>query len=118
MTSIVKIRNLASILDAKDKKVAFGLIDKRDFATLKELIDSIVIKEEIKLASAKPEELNALNDKLEQYVQLQYEVNVYAAQFDPEPEEDVNAFDLDYTEEDDRDYYDRMYYMRIAKQNE
>lgn len=96
MSKIIdNIRTLLSSLPSKDVSYGNNFLNGRDFESLKELVDSAIIRTKKNLNSEEPRE-EYINVDLDRLSALQAEVNVYLLQLRlPETEE-----------KEEEDYYD------------
>ena len=93
------IRTLLTSLPSKDVHFGNMFLDNRNFESLKELVDSAIIRTKKNIRSEHPkEEYTSVN--LDRLTTLQAEVEVYLLQLElPEIEEEEE-------EEEEEDYYD------------
>ena len=82
-----RIRTLISSLPEKDVPLGHKFLDKRDFDSLKELVDSAMYKVKKSQRSENPKEIYA-KISLEDLSRLKSEVDMYIIQIEPLSEED------------------------------
>ena len=92
-TQIETIRRLIVYLPKRDIQLGYKFLNRRDFDSLKELIDSAIYKVEKNLASENPKD-EYINLDLDMMNELQQEVYLYAINFElPDNEDDYNNYD-------------------------
>lgn len=92
-TQIETIRRLIVYLPKKDIQLGYKFLNRRDFDSLKELIDSAIYKVEKNLASENPKD-EYINLDLDMMNELQQEVYLYAINLElPDNEDDYNNYD-------------------------
>lgn len=86
--TLEKIKSLIEVLPQKDISYGYKFLEKRDFESLKELVDSAIYKLKKKLKSDEFEG-GCLDTQLLQLNELQVEVNSYMSYLDiPEDNQD------------------------------
>ena len=92
-TQIETIRRLIVYLPKRDIQLGYKFLNRRDFDSLKELIDSAIYKVEKNLASENPKD-EYINLDLDMMNELQQEVYLYAINLElPNNEDDYNNYD-------------------------
>ena len=92
-TQIETIRRLIVYLPKRDIQLGYKFLNRRDFDSLKELIDSAIYKVEKNLASENPKD-EYVNLDLDMMNELQQEVYLYAINLElPDNEDDYNNYD-------------------------
>ena len=92
-TQIETIRRLIVYLPKRDIQLGYKFLNRRDFDSLKELIDSAIYKVEKNLASENPKD-KYINLDLDMMNELQQEVYLYAINLElPDNEDDYNNYD-------------------------
>ena len=92
-TQIETIRRLIVYLPKRDIQLGYKFLNRRDFDSLKELIDSAIYKVEKNLASEKPKD-EYISLDLDMMNELQQEVYLYAINLElPDNEDDYNNYD-------------------------
>ena len=92
-TQIETIRRLIAYLPKRDIQLGYKFLNRRDFDSLKELIDSAIYKVEKNLASENPKD-EYINLDLDMMNELQQEVYLYAINLElPDNEDDYNNYD-------------------------
>ena len=92
-TQIETIRRLIVYLPKRDIQLGYKFLNRRDFDSLKELIDSAIYKVEKNLASENPKD-EYINLDLDMMNELQQEVYLYAINLElPDNEDDYNNYD-------------------------
>ena len=92
-TQIETIRRLIVYLPKRDIQLGYKFLNRRDFDSLKELIDSAIYKVEKNLASENPKD-EYINLDLDMMNELQQEVYLYAINLQlPDNEDDYNNYD-------------------------
>ena len=92
-TQIETIRRLIVYLPKTDIQLGYKFLNRRDFDSLKELIDSAIYKVEKNLASENPKD-EYINLDLDMMNELQQEVYLYAINLElPDNEDDYNNYD-------------------------
>ena len=92
-TQIETIRRLIVYLPKRDIQLGYKFLNRRDFDSLKELIDSAIYKVEKNLASENPKDEYIKLD-LDMMNELQQEVYLYAINLElPDNEDDYNNYD-------------------------
>ena len=90
---IETIRRLIVYLPKRDIQLGYKFLNRRDFDSLKELIDSAIYKVEKNLASENPKD-EYINLDLDMMNELQQEVYLYAINLElPDNEDDYNNYD-------------------------
>ncbi len=80
-------------LPKRDIQLGYKFLNRRDFDSLKELIDSAIYKVEKNLASENPKD-EYINLDLDMMNELQQEVYLYAINLElPDNEDDYNNYD-------------------------
>ena len=92
-TQIETIRRLIVYLPKRDIQLGYKFLNRRDFDSLKELIDSAIYKVEKNLASENPKD-EYINLDLDMMNELQQEVYLYAINLElPDNEDDYSNYD-------------------------
>ena len=92
-TQIETIRRLIVYLPKRDIQLGYKFLNRRDFDSLKELLDSAIYKVEKNLASENPKD-EYINLDLDMMNELQQEVYLYAINLElPDNEDDYNNYD-------------------------
>ena len=92
-TQIETIRRLIVYLPKRDIQLGYKFLNRRDFDSLKELIDSAIYKVEKNLASENSKD-EYINLDLDMMNELQQEVYLYAINLElPDNEDDYNNYD-------------------------
>ena len=92
-TQIETIRRLIVYLPKRDIQLGYKFLNRRDFDSLKELIDYAIYKVEKNLASENPKD-EYINLDLDMMNELQQEVYLYAINLElPDNEDDYNNYD-------------------------
>ena len=97
-----RIRVLISSLPERDIPLGHKFLDKRDFDSLKELVDSAMYKVKKSQRSENPKEIYA-KVSLEDLSRLKSEVDMYIVQIEPPSEEDFYS-EIEY-ELEEGEYY-------------
>ena len=97
MENLLKtIKELIPNLNDKDTTLAYRFLTARDFISLKDLVDSAIIK--LKKIHPRDKELKY---KIGQLEDLKVNVDMYISQLDYTPDEIFNEFEDDVLEEED-----------------
>lgn len=120
MTIINEIKSLISILPEQDVELALQFVDTRQFESLKELVDSDVIKLErqaLQYEIGTDEYFVALST-LDNCLQLQQLVNRYLDQLGIlNTIEEDDEYDLPEEDYDEEAYYDHLWYIYSLQNN-
>lgn len=114
MTIVDEIKSLISILPEQDVNLALKFVDTRQFESLKELVDSDVIKLEKQALQydVDTNEYFVALSTLDNCLQLQQLVNRYLDQLGIlETFEEEDIYDLPEEDYDEDDYYDHLWYI-------
>lgn len=100
------IKSLTNYLTAKDKQIADKLIEAKDYDSLKELVDSAIIRAEKSINSDSPKQ-EYLDLDMEKLEELQAAVYEYLDLF--KVDDDIYCFgDNPFSEPDDMDLFDAI----------
>ena len=95
MEPIQRMRNLVQNLPKSDIGLAHSFIDLRDFESLKELVDSAIIKVRRNLKSNNPKE-EYLSLDIDELARLKAEVDVYTEQFQLPYQNEIDDYEEEY----------------------
>lgn len=97
MEPVERIRYLTRFLPKDDVNLANDFINSRDFESLQEIVDSVIIKVKRNLSSNNPKE-KYINLDIDELTRLKVEVDVY-----------VEQLQLPYYQEDEFEDYEEEY---------
>lgn len=120
MTIVDEIKSLISILPEQDITLALHFVDTRQFESLKDLVDSDVIKLEKQALQYEidTDEYFVALSTLDNCLQLQQLVNRYLDQLGIlENFDEINEYDLPEEDYNEEDYYDHLWYIYSLQNN-
>lgn len=120
MTTVDEIKSLISILPEQDITFALHFVDARQFESLKDLVDSAVIKLEKQALQYEvdTDEYFVALSTLDNCLQLQQLVNSYLDQLGIlENFDEINEYDLPGEDYNEEDYYDHLWYIYSLQNN-
>lgn len=120
MTIVDEIKSLISILPEQDITLALHFVDTRQFESLKDLVDSDVIKLEKQALQYEvdTDEYFVALSTLDNCLQLQQLVNRYLDQLGIlENFDEINEYDLPEEDYNEEDYYDHLWYIYSVQNN-